>query len=338
LSLGIAALDDGPIDFRIKATNESGTVLYSNVATVTVTTYVAYNSIGLVGDATPGDWGVDTDMRRADPTKPTEWTLTVYLKGGKNAKFRADDAWATNWGSAAYPTGTGTQDGPNIPIPTDVYYKVDFNVATGGYTFTALSTINYTAISLIGEQTGWGSDIADLTQSGTDNQVWTGIVTLTAGKLKFRANHDWGTNWGFPTGATANSLSGYAVVPGNDIVIDAAGDYFVYFNTASGEYFFGKANRNTAYNDIGVVGDAVGSWDNDINLIKNPSNPFKWSGTITLAGGGGKFRADNGWAVNWGAATFPTGVGTQDGANIPTTSGTYVISFNTATGEYTFVK
>jgi hypothetical protein len=339
LTLGIPAGSAGPIDFRIKATNELGTVLYSNVATVSVTTYVAYNAIGIIGDATAGGWDTDTDMYRPDPTKPTEWTVTVFLAGGKSAKFRAEDKWDNNWGSTDFPSGTGTQNGPNIPVSTTGYYKVNFDAGTGAYSFTPIATTSYTAISLIGEQTGWGSDIADLTQDPNDDQVWTGIVHLEAGSLKFRANHDWGTNWGVPSGATATSLSGYSAQGGGDMAITTEADYFVYINVASGEYFFGKSDRNMPFNDIGIIGNATpGGWDSDTNLIKNPSNPYKWSGFITLTDGEAKFRAENDWAVNWGAADFPGGVATFNGPNIPVAAGTYFITFNTSTGEYYFLK
>lgn len=339
LASGAPAGGAGPIDFRIKATNELGTVLYSNTATVSVTTYVAYNAIGIIGDATPGGWDIDTDMYRPDPAKPTEWTVSLFLTGGKSAKFRADDKWDDDWGSADFPSGTGTDGGANIPIGTTGYYKVDLDVASGLYSFTPITTTVYTYISLIGEQTGWGSDIADLTKDPNNDQTWTGVVHLKAGKLKFRANHDWGTNWGFGPDGSANSLSGYGSQGGGDIAIATEADYFVYINVATGEYFFGKADRNIAFNDIGVIGNATpGGWDSDTNLIKNPSNPYKWSGFITLTDGEAKFRADNDWAVNWGSADFPGGVGTSGGANIPVTAGTYFITFNTSTGEYYFLK
>lgn len=339
LENGVGAGQSGIVDFRIKATNELGTVLYSNVVEVEVTTYIAFNAIGLIGDATPGDWTTDTDMYRPDATKPTEWTVIVYLIGGKGAKFRADDSWTDNWGTNSFPSGTGTQGGANIPVSASGYYKVDVNVATGAYNFELLTTPVYTSISLIGAQSGWGGDIADLTKSPSNDQVWTGTVHLTAGELKFRANHDWGTNWGITGGTTATNLSGNGSQNGSNMVISEEGDYFVYINTATKEYFFGKSDRGTAFADVGVIGSATpGGWDNDTNLIKNPSNPYKWSGFMTLVAGESKFRADNDWGVNWGGGTFPNGVSTQNGPNIPSTPGTYFITFNSATGEYTFLK
>jgi hypothetical protein len=339
LAYGIAAGAAGTIDFRIKATNELGTVLYSNIATVSVTPYIAFNSIGIIGDATPGDWATDTDMYRPDATKPTEWTVTVYLMGGKAAKFRADDDWVDNWGSTDFPSGTGTQNGSDIPVSTSGYYKINLDVGTGVYSFTQVTTTVYTNVSLIGEQSNWGPDIADLTKDPTNDQVWTGIVNLEVGNLKFRADHDWATNWGIESGTSASSLSGYSTQNGGDMEITEAADYFIYINVATGEYFLGKPDRNVPIADIGLIGDATpGGWNDDTNLIKNPANPFKWSGRITLNDGSSKFRADNDWAVNWGSDTFPGGTGLQNGPDIPTDAGIYFITFNTATGEYYFLK
>ncbi len=104
MGYGVTGGSNGTVDFRIKASNESGTVEYSNVVTVTITTYVANNSIGIIGDATPGGWNVDTDLYRPDPVnKPADWTVTLKLIGGMSAKFRADDDWGNQLGRHRFP-------------------------------------------------------------------------------------------------------------------------------------------------------------------------------------------------------------------------------------------
>lgn len=334
LSNGVTAASKGPVDFRIKATNESGTVLYSNVVTVSVTTYVAFNSIAIIGDATPGGWGTDTDLYRPDATKPTEWTAILYLIGGKEAKFRADDAWTDNWGGSSFPTGTGTQGGANIPVSTSGYYNVDFNVGSGAYAFTLLTTPTYPTIGIIGDATpgGWGAD-TDMTQDSNDPHVWTLTITLIGGEAKFRADNDWANNWGSNTYPSGHGVGGGVNIP------VSAGTYVVRFNDATGEYQFMPVANAQPYTTVGIIGDATpGGWSNDTDLIKNPANPFLWSATFILTAGEAKFRAENDWGVNWGAANFPNGVGTQGGANIPVTAGTYVVTFNSGTGEYTFTK
>ena len=48
--------------------------------------------------------------------------------------------------------------------------------------------------------------------------------------------------------------------------------------------------------------------------------------------------ANGSWAVNWGAPTFPVGVGVQNGANIPVDAGTYTVVFNDILGRYYFIS
>jgi hypothetical protein len=112
-------------------------------------------------------------MRLADATKVDKetWTATVYLVGGKKVKFRASDSWDTNWGATAFPDGTGTAGGPDIPVPTTGYYKVTFNSESGKYTFTALATPTFATVGIIGSGTpgGWNTD-TNLTQ---DPQMFT---------------------------------------------------------------------------------------------------------------------------------------------------------------------
>ena len=88
---------------------------------------------------------------------------------------------------------------------------------------------------------------------------------------------------------------------------------------------------------IGIIGTSTpGLWDEDTDLIQDPSNPDLWTLSITLTDGLSKFRQDDDWLVNWGATDFPLGTGVQGGDDIPTPGGPYDITFNSATGEYSF--
>lgn len=342
LALGISPGEEGDVYLRLFSfiNGIQRDTLYSNAIKRSAIPFRSsdcgnYCTVGLVGSATPGGWDIDSDMRLADAEglDKSTWTITIYLTAGE-AKFRAMDSWDNNWGAADYPNGTGTAGGPNIPIATAGYYKITFNDQTGAYSFVPVASGAFNSIGLIGDQSSWGDDIADLTKSGDDPHVWTGIVALDAGEVKFRAEDSWDNNWG-----ATSYPSGFGTAGGPNIVVPVSGTYFIYFNDASGEYFFGPAAMETPYADVGVLGSAApGGWDNDTNLINNPANTYKWSGTLTLADGEAKFRANDSWDVNWGASTFPGGVAAQGGANIPVQSGTYFITFNTATGEYYFLK
>lgn len=344
LALGLTPNEEGSVYIRVRSTltGVSSDTLYSPAVTRTATNYKAeqtggcgnHCTIGLIGSATPGGWDVDTDLRLQDPASDKfTWTTTVYLSAGE-VKFRAADDWAVNWGSADFPSGTGAQDGANIPVATAGYYRVTLNDESGEYTFTLLETPTFNTIGVIGSGTagGWDSD-QDLTQDGTDPHVWTGTITLTDGEIKFRANDAWTNNWGAATFPT-----GYGTHDGPNIPV-TAGTYFIRFNDATGEYMLMDPDRSEAYPSVGIIGDATpGGWDADTDLIQNPSNPYLWSKIITLTSASAKFRANDDWAVNWGSADFPSGIGVHDGANIPTEAGTYFVTFNSGTGEYSFLK
>lgn len=93
-------------------------------------TFERYPSIGIIGSATPGGWDTDTNMTY---TGGGIVSVTMDLVDGE-AKFRAFDAWDYNWGDSGFPSGTGTINGPNIPV-TAGNYTIKFNVNTGAYSF-----------------------------------------------------------------------------------------------------------------------------------------------------------------------------------------------------------
>ncbi|MDP2423822.1 MAG: hypothetical protein U1C46_05810 [Bacteroidales bacterium] len=83
---------------------------------------------GLIGSATPGGWGEDTNMMWDPVTKSLK--LTVDLTVG-DIKFRANDAWDINLGGT--PSAL-TPGGDNIPIALAGNYTIHlYLVGVGGY-------------------------------------------------------------------------------------------------------------------------------------------------------------------------------------------------------------
>lgn len=281
-----------------------------------------FTTVGIIGTATPGGWDNDTDMVKSD-TNDNVWILDIALLDGE-AKFRAEDDWADNWGDIAFPSGIGVNGGGNVPVVAGDY-TVIFNSETGAYYFDIDSDIG-----LIGDASpgGWDND-TDLYKDQTDPNKFFLTVDLSVGSCKFRKDDDWAVNWGaadFPTGTGTQD--------GDNVPIDKAGTYYITFDTSTGVYLFEEI---VAYESIGLIGDATPTgWDNDTNLVQSATDPDVWTMTVELTDGEAKFRANDDWAISWGATDFPEGIGTIPGDNIPVVAGKYYITFNTGTGAYKF--
>jgi hypothetical protein len=340
LALNLTPYEEHTVYVRVKSLVNTigGEPLYSSIVSRIVTPYKIsdcgnFCSIGLIGSATPGGWNNDTDLHLSNPEDKFNWTVTLFLIEG-DVKLRAGDDWADNWGGNSL-SGTGVPGGADIHIPSEGYYTVKFNDQSLEYSITLATVNDYTTIGVIGSATtgGWDSD-TDLTKDSNDPHLWTGTITLTDGLIKFRANDGWDINWGGPS-----SRSGYGYGGGPDIGVNA-GTYFITFHDVTGEYHLINPDWKTPFETISLIGSAVGGWgdSNDKNLIQNPDNAYLWSGFVTIVDGEVKFRANHAWGNNWGAGLFPSGYAAHEGANIPASSGTYFVTFNSGTGEYRFLN
>ncbi|HNX65871.1 MAG TPA: SusF/SusE family outer membrane protein [Bacteroidales bacterium] len=276
-------------------------------------------TIGILGSSLSG-WDVDTDMSTADGIT---YTISGLPLTAGRVKFRQDNSWCVNWGATDFPTGTGYLYGPDIMVTNTGTYDVTFNKITGEYNFACVSSCS-PYIGIIGSAVPPGYESGpDIDMITYDGVIYTLGYTFTNGEAKFRSNNSWDMNWGgstFPTGTA--SLGGPAIPV-------AEGAYTVTFNITTGEYSF-------VYPSIGILGSALGSWTDDIDLQTTDGVIYTLS-DYTFADGEVKFRQDNSWDINWGGYTFPSGSAWGYGPNIPVPAGNYNITFNRSTGEYNFV-
>ena len=87
------------------------------------------DSWALVGDATPGGWDLDTDMKFINDGTGL-WKLTANLKPG-NFKFRKNDDWKGNLGVKE---GKFVEDGDNIPVSVAGSYTISLDPVEPTYT------------------------------------------------------------------------------------------------------------------------------------------------------------------------------------------------------------
>jgi len=215
------------------------------------------------------------------------------------------------------------------------YLKLSFEVGgfTGNIFFDNITLIDlgpYPSIGVLGSAlTGWD---ADVDMSTADGEVYTlSDYPLTLGALKFRQNNTWSINWGgttFPTGT--------GTFFGPDIPVISASNYDITFNRITGEYSFVCVSNCHA--GIGISGTAVPpdyNWDTDVNMSTSDGVIYKLQ-SYAFSDGEAKFRQDDSWDISWGAVAFPSGTATLGGPAIPVTAGSYNVTFNITTGEFSF--
>lgn len=275
-------------------------------------------TIGIIGDAT-GGWDNDVFMNTTDRI---HYTLTNYPLTTGWLRFRQDNVWGFHWGNNTFPEGFAYLWGPSIPINYG-NYDISFNLETGEYSFVCVGSCP-PVIGIIGSAVppynDWKTDIKMFTNDGVSYRMSN--YMFVNGEAKFRQNNSWKINWGssgFPTGTASLDGSNIPVI---------AGEYSVTFNILTGEYSF-------AFPSIGILGSSLNGWTEDIDMQTTDGINYVLL-DYAFKEGEVKFRLDNLWDSNWGATDFPNGFAYMYGPNIPVPVGTYNVTFNRMTGEYTF--
>ncbi|WP_046743230.1 SusE domain-containing protein [Kordia zhangzhouensis] len=222
IAAGLSPFVAGDIDVRVISSigTQDAEQQISDVLTLNVTPYTT----SLPKIAVPGNhqgWDPATAPRlAASGFGASDYEGYVWLE--TEYKFVAPDdtgnfAWGnTDWGDDGSFSGILTEDGEvNVPA-TPGYYLVQ--VDTENLTYSATQYSNW---GLIGSATptGWDSD-NDMTYDPA-TQTFSITLNLTADEIKFRANDDWGWNYG-DTGADGSLENG-----GDNIAVPAAGNYTV---------------------------------------------------------------------------------------------------------------
>lgn len=160
---------------------------------------------------------------------------------------------------------------------------------------------------------------------------YTGYFTTDGFKL-IRDYDSWDNQWGYSDGYVKNDGSS------GNLWVDEAGYYTVTLDYRNDvltiEAYTGTV---TEYSSMGVAG-GFNSWG--FEAISNATgSSHLWRYEISTDEDTElKFLTDSSWSVNWGASDFPSGVGVQNGSNIPVSAGSYVVIFNDIDGGYTFIE
>ncbi|SDG73758.1 SusE outer membrane protein [Psychroflexus sediminis] len=198
----------------------------------------------LVGSSVASGWDNNNNnfpMVR-NPENENMFTYTGRFIDGEFKLLEERGAWQPQWGlqdgSLETSEDLGGDPGAFAIADGDGYYTLEVDTENKTHTLTAFEeagSATYNTIGLIGFGTtgtdeGWNQDI-DMTQSTFDPHIWyISEIALFDGEVKFRAEDDWGVNWGGNT-----EFSGYGSINGPNIPT-TAGTYEVWFNDLTGNY------------------------------------------------------------------------------------------------------
>lgn len=159
---------------------------------------------------------------------------------------------------------------------------------------------------------------------------YTGEFTTDGFKL-IKEYDSWADQWGYSDGYVKNDGGS------GNITVSEAGYYTVTLDYKNDVLSIEPYTSTVVeYSAIGVSG-GFNSWGyEDMTLCTGSTHLWKYefsSDSDTEL----KFLV-NGWSPNWGAEDFPTGMGVNNGANIPVSAGSYIIIFNDIDGGYCFIS
>ncbi|HVX26686.1 MAG TPA: SusE domain-containing protein [Parafilimonas sp.] len=192
----------------------------------TVTPVTLYKELYVPGDYQ--GWTPASAPTLASPNNDGNYEGYINVPSGGSYEFKITDE--PDWNGTAYGdggNGTLSSSGGNLKFPGAGYYKVNVDLNANTYTITPASVWGVIG-SFAGS--GWGTDV-DMTYNSGDND-WTATITIADGdQFKFRANHDWGLNYGDKNAdgtleVNGDNLAGYAAGTYNvTLYLDNAGYY-----------------------------------------------------------------------------------------------------------------
>jgi hypothetical protein len=170
----------------------------------------------------------------------------------------------------------------------------------------------------------WSPEVAPtLASVNSDGNYEAYIYFSDASEFKFTEGPNWDVNWG------DDGADGTLEPNGANLSVAEAGYYKINVNTNDFTYSVTKT-------DWGIIGSASpGGWDADTDMEFDPETKT-WIAEIDLGVGEIKFRANDGWDLNYGD-TGVDGVLDAGGDNIAIADGgSYKITMKLESPDYTY--
>jgi starch-binding outer membrane protein SusE/F len=319
---------------------------YRFIVNVVELTYEMYKveTFGIIGTATPGGWDSSTPM--VYDQSSGLWSTTLDLNSGA-LKFRANNDWWLNYGPENSNALSGkliaTNDAISIPEAGKYTITIDLSksVVPRRYKYSVVKNTGGDAPVKLWIPGGYQASGGDPSQSdamtiyaipNSNDKVFEGYFNVSSATwIKFTNAADWGhTNYG---SAGAGQLSTDGNAPGIDV--PSAGYYKFIVNIETLTYSLVKINS------WGLIGDATtGGWNTSTPMDFDPVTKT-WSKTVNLVNGALKFRANDGWDINYGPADSNSFAGMliqTDAAISISSAGSYTVTIdlNRTAPNYTY--
>ena len=213
-------------------------------------------------------------------------------------------------------------------IGTD-YKKVYSEPVSVTMTVTKAERV-YPTVWVIGDYCGWSHDNSQFLFSFLDDEInYEGVIDFgekaaNGFKLTGIAGWDDSCNWGLDGEAEkpeAEASSITLISSGGSGNIDIYSKRFYPFAFDRRSL---TLTKSLSFDQLGIVGDGVGSWDNDLVMEFDAKTQRFWV-DATLVAGEIKFRLDGAWDTSFGSATEGM---LDSGDNIKVPAGNYRIYVN----------
>lgn len=246
---------------------------------------VKIESMGMIGNATPGGWDAETPMTY-DVASNT-FTLKTTLTEGGEYKYRANN----NWGYAIDGEGSFSDGTPNIVFDKATgEYNVTLDVSKHPYMAKIVSAAFPTEefIYVPGNHQAWDPATAPALRSLEMNGIYTGFSRLD-GEFKFTLARNWEDGEYNSTHFTDYS-EGLAPASGStNINMANPGFYYIEADVMT------QSLKATLIESWGLIGAATpGGWDRETAMTYDAEKGC-WSCTVALTAGEMKFRANGTW-------------------------------------------
>lgn len=252
------------------------------------------------------------------------WELKeIRLKAGDQFRFAESPAFqGKNFGDAD-DNGVAEEFGPNIQREdgsADAFYKITFNDATLAYTLELVRYPFPANLYLVGgsSSAGWTPGNAIPFVKTADGKFEIYAYLQVADGFKFLQQKDWPGDWGKgDDGKLLQEGEGNVTIPSDGFYrIIADFTTMSYSVTETDWGLVGKARTGT---------DAGWNADDDMTFTGGPAG-YTWTVTMHLFAGEFKFRANDGWDINFGDTELDGFLDFNSGTNMSiATEGDYVV-------------